>query len=137
MAKDKANSNGARRSAESNSDAPACACGVIENTPATRDGIGPGAHAAGVDPVIKTANLQHLKRIEGQVRGIAAMVEEDRYCADIIQQCAAVQESLRSVAKNLLRNHLSHCANHAMHGDKAQQAAMVDELVALVGKIAR
>jgi hypothetical protein len=47
-----------------------------------------------------------------------------------------VQESLRSVAKNLLRNHLSHCANNAMHGDKAQQAAMVDELVALVGKIA-
>ena len=47
------------------------------------------------------------------------------------------EEALRSVAKNLLRNHLSHCANHAMHGDKAQQAAMVDELVALVGKIAR
>ena len=93
------------------------------------------AHA--VEAPIKAANLKRLRRIEGQVRGIARMVEEDRYCADIIQQCAAVQESLRSVAKNLLRNHLSHCANHAMHGDKAQQAAMVDELVALVGKIAR
>ncbi|MCC6428719.1 MAG: metal-sensitive transcriptional regulator [Phycisphaerales bacterium] len=99
--------------------------------------MGPGAYAAGVDAGLKTANLKHLKRIEGQVRGIAAMLEEDRYCADVIQQCAAVQESLRSVAKNLLRNHLSHCANHAMHGDKSQQAAMVDELVALVGKIAR
>jgi DNA-binding FrmR family transcriptional regulator len=114
-----------------------CGCGAAAGLDAARDGIGPGAHAAGVDPEIKAANLKHLKRIEGQVRGIAAMIEEDRYCADIIQQCAAVQESLRSVAKNLLRNHLSHCANHAMHGDKTQQAAMVEELVALVGKIAR
>ena len=89
------------------------------------------------DAAIKAANLKHLRRIEGQVRGIAQMIEEDRYCADIIPQCTSVQESLRSVAKNLLRNHLSHCANNAMHGDKAQQAAMVDELVALVGKIAR
>jgi len=114
-----------------------CGCGAAAGLEAARDGVGPGAHAAGVDPDLKAANLKHLKRIEGQVRGIAAMIDEDRYCADIIQQCAAVQESLRSVAKNLLRNHLSHCANNAMRGDKAQQAAMVDELVALVGKIAR
>ena len=114
-----------------------CGCGAAAGLETARDGVGPGAHAAEVDPDLKAANLKHLKRIEGQVRGIAAMIDEDRYCADIIQQCAAVQESLRSVAKNLLRNHLSHCANHAMHGDKAQQAAMVDELVALVGKIAR
>lgn len=114
-----------------------CGCGAAAGLETARDGVGPGAHAAEVDPDLKAANLKHLKRIEGQVRGIAAMIDEDRYCADIIQQCAAVQESLRSVAKNLLRNHLSHCANNAMHGDKAQQAAMVDELVALVGKIAR
>lgn len=117
--------------------AACCGCGAAAGVEAARDGIGLGAHAAGVDAGLKAANLKHLKRIEGQVRGIAAMIEEDRYCADIIQQCAAVQESLRSVAKNLLRNHLSHCAHHAMHGDKAQQAAMVSELVALVGKIAR
>lgn len=122
---------------EGTTSAACCGCGVTAGLDAARDGVGPGAHAAGVDSDIKAANLKHLKRIEGQVRGIAAMIEEDRYCADIIQQCAAVQESLRSVAKNLLRNHLSHCANHAMHGDKAQQAAMVDELVVLVGKIAR
>lgn len=114
-----------------------CGCSAAAGLEAARDGVGPGAHAAGVDSDIKAANLKHLKRIEGQVRRIAAMIEEDRYCADIIQQCAAAQESLRSVAKNLLRNHLSHCASHAMHGDKAQQAAMVNELVALVGKIAR
>ncbi|GMV26722.1 MAG: hypothetical protein AMXMBFR58_27530 [Phycisphaerae bacterium] len=137
MTKSKAKSNSARRNMESPVTVAACACGVNQDSAESRDGIGPGAHAAGVDPALKTANLKHLKRIEGQVRGIAAMVEEERYCADIIQQCAAVQESLRSVAKNLLRNHLSHCANHAMHGDKAQRAAMVDELIALVGKIAR
>ncbi|GJQ31107.1 MAG: hypothetical protein HBSAPP03_29910 [Phycisphaerae bacterium] len=117
--------------------AACCGCGAAAGLEAARDGVGPGAHAVGVDAAIEAANLKHLRRIEGQVRGIAQMIDEDRYCADIIQQCAAVQESLRSVAKNLLRNHLSHCANHAMHGDKAQQAAMVDELVALVGKIAR
>lgn len=114
-----------------------CGCGVAAGQRAARDGVGPGAHAAGVDAALKSANLKHLKRIEGQVRGIAAMIEGDRYCADIIQQCAAVQESLRSVAKNLLRNHLGHCANHALHGDEAQQAAMVEELVELVGRIAR
>jgi len=70
------------------------------------DTSGPGAQAHGVDSDLKAANLKHLKRIEGQVRGIAAMIQDDRYCADIIQQTAAVQESLRSVARNLLRNHL-------------------------------
>ena len=91
----------------------------------------------GVDPDIKAANLKHLKRIEGQVRGIAAMIEDDRYCADIIQQAAAVQESLRSVAKNLLRNHLTHCAAAAMHEDGAKRDDMIEELLALVAKVAR
>lgn len=118
--------------------AAACwGCGVAAGLEAVREGVGPGAHASGVDAALKSANLKHLRRIEGQVRGIAAMIDEDRYCADIIQQCAAVQESLRSVARNLLRNHLTHCANHALHGDKTKQAAMVEELVELVGRIAR
>lgn len=114
-----------------------CACAATDVAPSTLDGFGPGAHAAGVDPALKAANLRHLRRIEGQVRGIAAMIEEDRYCADIIQQCAAVQESLRSVARNLLKNHLGHCTSRAMHGDKLQQDAMVEELIELVGRIAR
>jgi CsoR family transcriptional regulator, copper-sensing transcriptional repressor len=120
-------------------EAPAacCGCGVVAEVGAAGDGVGPGGHASGVDAALKSANLKHLKRIEGQVRGIAVMIEEDRYCSDIIQQCAAAQESLRSVAKNLLRNHLAHCANHALHGNKAQQDAMVEELVELVAKIAR
>jgi len=103
----------------------------------TRDGVGPGAHAVGVDAAIKAANLKHLRRIEGQVRGIAQMVEEDRYCADIIQQAAAVQESLRSVAKNVLRNHLTHCAVAAMSVDGTKRDDMIEELLELVAKVAR
>jgi DNA-binding FrmR family transcriptional regulator len=57
------------------------------------------------------------------------MIEEDRYCADIIQQAAAVQESLRSVAKNLLRNHLTHCAAAAMHEDGPKRDDMIEELL--------
>jgi len=100
-------------------------------------GVGPEAHALGVDPDIKAANLKHLKRIEGQVRGIAAMIEEDRYCADIIQQAAAVQESLRSVAKNLLKNHLRHCAADALHKPGKKREDMIEEVLNLVGRIAR
>lgn len=114
-----------------------CGCAAKSAGTAALEGVGPGAHAAGVDSGLKTANLKHLKRIEGQVRGIAAMIEQDRYCTDIIQQCAAVQESLRSVARNLYKNHLLHCAARAMHDDGEQRREMIDELVELVGKIAR
>ncbi len=103
----------------------------------SRAAVGPGAHAVGVDADIKAANLKHLKRIEGQVRGIATMIEEDRYCADIIQQAAAVQESLRSVAKNLLKNHLRHCAADAMHQQGKKREDMIEEVLSLVGRIAR
>jgi CsoR family transcriptional regulator, copper-sensing transcriptional repressor len=139
MAKNKANTNGTGRTARSAMNGAACGCnpGAGALVGQTRDGVGPGAHAVGVDAAIKAANLKHLRRIEGQVRGIAAMIEEDRYCADIIQQAAAVQESLRSVAKNLLRNHLTHCAAAAMSEDGAKREDMIEELLELVGKVAR
>jgi DNA-binding FrmR family transcriptional regulator len=91
-------------------------------------------HAHGVDEDVKAANLKRLKRIEGQVRGLQKMVEEDRYCADVLVQVSSVQEALRAVGRELLRNHLKHCATHdlAQGGDKA--AAMVDELVDLMHK---
>lgn len=110
---------------------------MSQNAAKTGKGIGPGAHATGVDEGLKAANLKHLKRIEGQVRGIAAMIQEDRYCADIIQQAAAVQESLRSVAKNLLKNHLRHCAADALHEPGKTREDMIEEVLALVGRIAR
>ena len=89
-------------------------------------------HAAGVDPEIKTANLNRLRRIEGQVRGLQKMVEEDRYCPDIIAQVASVQEALRGVGRQLLRNHLKHCATQAITRSPADADAMYDELLELV-----
>jgi CsoR family transcriptional regulator, copper-sensing transcriptional repressor len=89
-----------------------------------------GRKAIGVDPQLKEANLKRLRRIEGQVRGLQKMVEEDRYCADIITQVASVQEALRGVARNLMRNHLRHCAAKALRsGKKAESEAMFDELL--------
>ena len=94
-----------------------------------------GRKALGVDPDIKTSNLHRLRRIEGQVRGLARMVEDDRYCADIIVQVASVQEALRSVARSLMRNHLHHCAAHALtRGTPEESHAMYDELLELIYK---
>jgi len=91
--------------------------------------------AAGVDPAIKQANLKRLRRIEGQVRGLARMVEEDRYCADILVQLSSVQEALRAVGRELMRNHLRHCAHQALaKGDPAPANAMHDELLDLMYK---
>ncbi len=121
----------------------ACACGTgacAASDPHAADRktkIGPGAHAAGVDQNLKQANLRQLRRIEGQVRGIAAMIEDDRYCADIITQVAAARESLHAVARNLMRNHVRHCASAALRDDSHARDAMIEELLALVGKIAR
>src|SRR5258705_13308220 len=89
--------------------------------------------AEGVDRELKAANLNRLKRIEGQVRGLQKMVEDDRYCADIITQVASVQEALRGVARNLMKNHLHHCAAKALRsGKKDHTEAMYDELLELI-----
>ena len=102
-----------------------CAC-------PTGDG---GRKAVEVDPLIKEANRHRLRRIEGQVRGLQKMVEEDRYCADIITQVASVQEALRGVARNLMKNHLHHCAAKALQSGKKQQTeAMYNELLELIYK---
>lgn len=92
-----------------------------------------GRKAVAVDPEIKVANRHRLRRIEGQVRGLQKMVEEDRYCPDIITQIASVQEALRGVARNLMRNHLHHCAAKALRSGKKQETeAMYDELLELI-----
>lgn len=94
-----------------------------------------GRKAVAVDPAIKEANRKRLRRIEGQVRGLQKMVEGDRYCADIITQVASVQEALRGVARNLMKNHLHHCAAKALQGGKKPQTeAMYDELLELIYK---
>ena len=94
---------------------------------------GSSRKAVHVDPEIKEANRKRLRRIEGQIRGLQKMVEDDRYCADIIIQVASVQEALRGVARNLMRNHLHHCAANALRSGKGEQTkAMYDELLELI-----
>lgn len=93
-----------------------------------------GRKAVAVDPEIKAANLRRLRRIEGQVRGLQKMVEDDRYCADIVTQVASVQEALRGVARQLMRNHLKHCVASAIRQGEAEADAMYDELLELVYK---
>jgi DNA-binding FrmR family transcriptional regulator len=95
----------------------------------------PERKALAVDAEIKASNIKRLRRIEGQIRGLQRMVEEDRYCADIITQVASVQEALRGVARELMRNHLRHCASHAIStGSSEQQREMYDELLDLIYK---
>lgn len=94
---------------------------------------GGGRQAVHVDPEIKETNRKRLRRIEGQIRGLQKMVEDERYCADIITQVASVQEALRGVARNLMRNHLRHCAAKALRSGKtAESEAMYDELLELI-----
>ena len=96
------------------------------------------AHAVKVEPDLKAANLRRLKRIEGQVRGLQKMVEEDRYCPDVMVQLASVHEALRAVGQNLMRNHLQHCATDAIRsGDQDRAKSTYDELVNLIYKHAR
>jgi DNA-binding FrmR family transcriptional regulator len=94
-----------------------------------------GRKALAVDPDIKDSNLKRLRRIEGQIRGLHKMVEEDRYCADIITQISSVQEALRGVGRALMRNHLRHCATQAIQKGTPEEAqGMYDELLELVYK---
>jgi DNA-binding FrmR family transcriptional regulator len=90
-----------------------------------------------VDPGIQAANLNRLRRIEGQVRGLLRMVQEGRYCADILVQIAAVNEALRNVGRELLRNHLRNCATAAIKGPPEQAEAMYGELVELFARYSR
>ncbi len=93
--------------------------------------------AVGVDTDIKDRNLKRLRRIEGQVRGIQGMVQNDRYCADIMMQIASVQEALRGVGRELMRNHLKHCAASAIRAGETEANEMYDELIELMYKNTR
>ncbi|HEY3570428.1 MAG TPA: metal-sensitive transcriptional regulator [Thermoanaerobaculia bacterium] len=97
-----------------------------------------GRKAVAVDPDIKDRNLKRLRRIEGQVRGLQKMVEEDRYCPDILTQISSVQEALRSVGRELMRNHLKHCATQAIRsGDGEAAEATYDELIEMIYRHSR
>jgi CsoR family transcriptional regulator, copper-sensing transcriptional repressor len=87
---------------------------------------------------IKASCLKRLQRIEGQVRGLTRMVDEDRYCIDIVTQIAAVRAALRRVEEEILRDHVAHCVEHAIAaGDKADQRRKIAELMDVVGRAER
>jgi len=109
---------------------PGCGCGV-------QDLLGDGRTALDVDPSIKDRNLKRLRRIEGQVRGLQKMVDDDRYCADIMTQISSVHEALRAVGRELMRNHLKHCATAAISAGNGEAEPMYDELIEMMYKLSR
>ncbi len=101
-----------------------CACGARS---------GDGSQGGTVDPEVKHAISTRLRRIEGQVRGLQKMIEEERYCADVLMQLSSVQEALRGVARGLLHNHLRYCVSEAIRSEEPARAeTMYDEFMELV-----
>ena len=84
---------------------------------------------------IKASCQKRLSRMEGRVRGLAKMVEEDRYCIDIVTQIAAVRAALRRVEEEVLQDHVAHCVEHAISsGNKADQRQKIAELMQVIGR---
>ena len=116
-----------------------CACGVHDSAghtsrAARRSGPNPNVS---VDPAVKDRSLTRLRRVEGQVRGIQRMVDEDRCCAEVMTQIAAVQEALRGVGREIMRNHLRHCVSTAADTSADGAGALYDEALDLLYKSAR
>ncbi len=84
---------------------------------------------------IKASLQKRLSRFEGQIRGLSKMVDEDRYCIDIVTQISAVRAALRRVEEEVLRDHVAHCLEHAISsGDKADQRQKIAELMDVIGR---
>ena len=99
--------------------------------------MGAPAHAMGIPPATRDDLRRRLARIRGQVEGLARMVEDDRYCPDILNQFAAVHSALRSAERELLASHLERCATHAMAGGGDDAAEVRRELVDLLHRFVR
>ena len=83
----------------------------------------------------KAAVLKRLSRIEGQVGGLFRMVEEDRYCIDVVTQISAVRAALRRAEEEILRDHVSHCVEHAItSGDKRDQRKKISEIMDVLSR---
>ena len=90
-----------------------------------------------VDSEIKAANLRRLRRIEGQIRGIATMVRDQRYCADILMQISAVHKALDGVSARIWKNHLRHCVTDVIRSGGRKAEAMYEELERLIAQYGR
>ncbi len=83
----------------------------------------------------KDKTLARLKRLEGQVRGITRMIEEDRYCVDVLTQTAAARAALKGVEKLVIEDHASHCIEHAItSGNPTDQREKFSELVEIINR---
>ena len=95
--------------------------GALQHNSAAKDGL-----------------LLRLRRVEGQVRGVQKMVDEERYCPEVLTQMSAIHESLRAVERILMKNHLQHCTTEALRSGDAKKAQRTyDELTELFYKHAR
>ena len=91
-----------------------------------------------MNPDNKSACIKRLNRIEGQVRGVVRMLEEDRYCIDIVTQVSAIRAALARVEGEIIKEHVGHCVEHAiLSGDKSEQRRKVTELVHTLGRMGR
>src|SRR5215216_1594758 len=98
----------------------------------------PGGYISIMRSDIKASCRKRLNRIEGQVRGLARMLDEDRYCIDIVTQISAARAALRRLEEEILRDHVAHCVEHAIvSGNKADQRRKIEELMAVVGRVDR
>ncbi len=95
----------------------------------------PEAPVRGYTPT-KDQLLKRLRRIEGQVRGIQKMVEDDRYCIDVLQQASAVTAAMDRVALELLGDHVTHCMIEGA-GDEKRRQEMTTEMMSAVGRLVR
>lgn len=86
----------------------------------------------------KSAVRRRLNRIEGQVRGLGRMVEDDRYCIDIVTQISAIRAALRRAEEEILRDHVAHCVEHAIaSGDKSDQRQKLAEIMEVLSRTDR
>jgi DNA-binding FrmR family transcriptional regulator len=91
-----------------------------------------------MEDTLKKSSQSRLSRIEGQVRGIARMIDEDRYCIDVLTQLRAVQAALSKVEQEILREHLNHCVSHVFHsGTDDDKRHMVDEIIEVLERRGR
>ena len=95
-------------------------------------------YISGMRKQAKTSCLRRLSRVEGQVRGVARMVERDRYCIDILTQIAAVRAALRRVEEEILEDHVGHCVEHAIaSGNRREQRRKMNELIDVLARTHR
>ena len=98
----------------------------------------PWGYISAMRPDIKASCLKRLNRIEGQVRGLRRMIDDDRYCIDVVTQIAAVRAALRRAEEEILRDHVGHCVENAIaSGNRAEQRRKIAELMDVVGRADR